>query len=63
MAITKCGNGDGRGGECELIRDHVGYPCRSETWEWDSYISRPRKPETADVWWPVHSEVVKAQER
>lgn len=57
MTIKKCANGDGRVGECELIANHVGYPCRSKTWEWDSYVSQPRQPETPGIWWPVFGEV------
>jgi len=60
MAIERCRNEDGRGGCCELVKDHVGSPHRSETWEWDfchPLYSGPRRPQIQGVWWPVYEEV------
>lgn len=61
MPILRCGSEDGRGGRCELAAEHVGYPHRSDTWEWDfchPICSGQRRPEAPGVWWPVYEEVL-----
>lgn len=64
MPTTRCSNEDGRGGRCELAAEHVGYPHRSATWQWDFHDwsnTGPREPEKEGVWWPVYEEVVELQ--